>query len=80
MFPSEDDDYIGNHEILKQEETEAKRLENIECPLCKSKNKKHINIRKNNGIIGPGYHSSSIIDFYLCLDCGIHYSDINKKK
>lgn len=76
------------HERIKQieaEQAEARRLEkiridNMKCPLCKSQEKEHHVVRTSNGIIGPGHHSAPVMDYYVCKDCGIHYSDLNKKK
>lgn len=59
---------------------EKQRIEKLECPACKSKKKKYHYERKSNGIIGPGYHSTIIKEYYICEKCGIHYSDLNKKE
>ena len=63
-----------------ERETEEKRINDIECPLCKSKDKINHIKRDSNGVMGPG-HSSWITDQYLiCKGCGIHYSDVTKFK
>jgi len=79
--------YKRIHEREKQQEQEAAearrlekiRIDNMKCPLCKSQEKEHHVVSSSNGIMGPGYHSSPIMDYYVCKDCGIHYSDLNKK-
>lgn len=62
--------------LVKKEDL---RISDLYCPLCKSKNKESINITKNNGIIGPGYHSKLLDSYYCCKSCGIMYKDIAKK-
>ena len=62
----------------RKNEIETKRLENLSCPCCNSKKKQHVVKSKNNGVIGPGFHSWVTDDYYVCLDCGVHYSDSNK--
>ncbi len=61
---------------LKEEET---RVKNMKCPLCKSKKKERNISSVSNGVMGPGHHSRKIADHYICMDCGIHYSDLNKQ-
>jgi transposase-like protein len=63
-------------EIAKEE----KRLEKLNCPACKSINKLHYCKRDSNGIIGPGSRSWLIEEYYICKDCGIHFSDLHKKE
>jgi len=56
---------------------ENARIDNIECPLCKSKEKQNIKKTNSNGIIGPG-HSSWVTEEYLvCGKCGVMYKDLN---
>lgn len=62
---------------VKEEENRVKKLS---CPACKSKDKEIKVISESNGVIGPGYHSSVKLDFYVCKKCGIHFSDLNKKE
>jgi transposase-like protein len=59
---------------------EKERLSNIKCPLCKSKNKNHVVKSENNGVMGPGYSSWETENYYVCLDCGIMYKDLEKFK
>lgn len=59
---------------------EQQRIDQMVCPICKSNNKFRHMLTENNGIFGPGYSSHVILDFYICNDCGVHYSDLNKKK
>ena len=59
---------------------EKERVEKMTCPLCKSKNKERNVSTISNGVMGTGYHSKKIADHYICMDCGIHYSDLNKKE
>lgn len=58
--------------------TEEERIAKMKCPFCKSKLKTHFVQAKSNGICGPGHYSRIQIEYYICLDCGIHYSDLNK--
>lgn len=58
---------------------ESERIKKMKCPACSSVNKKRHTTSKNNGIIGPGYRSTILDDYYICQKCGIHYSDLNKK-
>lgn len=64
----------------KKEQEEKERINNIPCPTCKSTNKHHHKKYENNGIIGPGYSSWLIEEYLVCLQCGIHFSDINNGK
>jgi transposase-like protein len=64
----------------KETKQERQRIEKLECPICNSKEKKYHCESKNNGIIGPGYHSTITNEYYICEKCGIHYSDLNKKE
>lgn len=63
---------------IREREDEKKRIESIECPLCKSTDKIHHIKRQSNGIYGPGHSSRVTEDYLICKGCGIHYSDINK--
>ena len=66
----------------KQEalELENKRSKEIECPLCKSKDKEYIIKTTNNGVYGPGYHSSVVEEYIVCKSCGIMYKDLKRPK
>ena len=71
-------------ENLKKKEEENKKLEkeridNLGCPLCKSKEKKIVKYSESNGVCGSGYYSNIIFEFYICQNCGIVYKDLNKK-
>jgi len=73
--------YLEN--VLRYEretKQEKQRIKKLECPACKSKEKKYHCESKNNGIYGPGYHSTITNEYYICGKCGIHYSDLNKRK
>lgn len=59
---------------------EKERIKKLACPLCKSKDKTHNLQYISNGILGPGASSSTTSDYYICNKCGIHFSDLNKKK
>ena len=62
----------------KENEKEKNRFNNIECPVCKSKNKTKVEKQNNNGIIGSGY-SSWVTESYLVYnDCGVMYKDLKK--
>ena len=61
---------------IEEQRLEKERIDNIQCPLCKSTDKIHHIKRESNGIYGPG-HSSWITENYLiCKDCGVHYNDL----
>lgn len=64
----------------KKEQEETERINKIPCPACKSTNKHHHKKYENNGIIGPGSASWLTEEYLVCLDCGIHFTDINKHK
>lgn len=59
---------------------EKQRIEKLECPACKSKEKKHHCEGNSNGVYGPGHYSTITNEYYICEKCGIHYSDLNKKE
>jgi len=63
---------------IKEQELEQKRIDDIQCPVCKSTTKYHHIKSKNNGIMGQGYNSWIVEDYLICKGCGIHYSDITK--
>jgi len=62
---------------LKEEEERVKKMT---CPLCKSTEKERNVSSISNGVMGPGYHSRKIADHYVCMNCGVHYSDLNRKE
>lgn len=67
----------------KQEELElieSQRISDLSCPSCKSKEKQLNQITTNNGIIGNGYRMKIHDEYYICLGCGIHYTDVFKLK
>jgi len=64
----------------KEEELEQERINNIECPVCKSTDKIQRIKRKSNGVMGPGFSSWVTDDYLVCRDCGIHYDDVSKLK
>jgi C4-type Zn-finger protein len=59
---------------------EKERIQKIKCPSCKSTSKEHIQNCDNNGVIGPGYSSWVIDEYYVCNKCGIMFKDISKMK
>jgi transposase-like protein len=59
---------------------EKNRIDQMECPVCKSNDKSKNNLIKDNGVFGPGFESHVVLTYYVCNDCGVHYSDLNKKK
>jgi transposase-like protein len=63
---------------LKKENEEKERIDKIKCPACKSTNKHHHKKYENNGILGPGSASWIVEEYLVCLDCGIHFSDLKK--
>ena len=64
---------------MKKEQEEKERIDSIKCPACKSTNKHHHKKYQNNGILGPGSTSWITEEYLVCLDCGIHFSDLKKK-
>ena len=44
------------------------------CPVCKSARIGDSSIYRNNGVIGPGYHSHKDTDQRTCLDCGVNFT------
>lgn len=64
----------------KAAEAERARIDAIECPVCKSTAKAEFAQRNNNGVIGLGYASWMIQEYLICLDCGVHYHDLEKLK
>lgn len=80
-----DPDWYEKHLLAEREakekakKIEQERIDNIKCPSCKSTSKKHIVKTDSNGIIGPGYCSWIIEEYFVCKECGTMYKDINKK-
>lgn len=70
----------AEEERKRKERAEQNRIDRMECPVCKSNDKTRHNIVKDNGILGPGYESHVVMTYYECNTCGVHYSDINRKK
>lgn len=64
----------------KERKQEEERINNIECPICKSTDKIHHIKRNSNGIMGPGHSSWVTEEYLICKSCGVHYSDISKFK
>jgi transposase-like protein len=64
---------------LKKEQEENERINKIKCPICKSTNKHHHKKYQNNGIMGPGAASWITEEYLVCLNCGIHFSDLKNK-
>ena len=64
------------------QEIEAKkeRVEKLNCPACKSIKKSCYRKYESNGVMGPGGYSKIVEEYYICQNCGIHYSDLNKKE
>jgi protein-arginine kinase activator protein McsA len=67
----------AKEEARKKEED---RIKKIKCPSCKSTSKDHIEKRNDNGIIGPGYSSWVIEEYYVCKKCGTMFKDMEKMK
>jgi C4-type Zn-finger protein len=64
----------------KEVEQEKDRVKNMTCPCCKSTDKQHFVQSENNGVMGSGYSSWVIQSYYVCMSCGIHYSDLSSKE
>ena len=67
-------------EEQKAREKEERRIADLKCPSCKSKNKKYFERRDSNGIIGPGYRSWIVDAYYVCQDCGTMFKDLQKNQ
>lgn len=48
------------------------------CPACSSDDTYLYEKRENNGIIGPGFSSWVIESYWICDDCGIHFTPKTK--
>lgn len=72
-------DKIRYENDLKAEE---KRFTNINCPSCKSTNKKrNVISHMNEPVIYGGRNSSTVYaDYLICQECGTMYVDIHKKE
>ena len=78
--------YIDMEESRKREEEQKRiereneeiRINNIQCPLCKSTDKHHYIKRDSNGVMGPGFSSWITEEYLICKGCGVHYSDLKK--
>lgn len=81
-----DPDWYENSMKIKREEEEKihkaneDRIKKIKCPSCKSTLKDHIEKRNDNGIIGPGFTSYIIDEYFICTECGTMFKDIEKMK
>lgn len=51
-------------------------MEEKKCPACQSGNIRNDSIRKDNGIIGPGYKSWIVEEKYSCNDCGVYFKPV----
>lgn len=69
-----------NKTYRETKEKEEERISAIQCPSCKSTDKKHIVKRNNNSIVGPGYSSWIVEEHFECNECGTMYKDIFKIK
>jgi predicted Zn-ribbon and HTH transcriptional regulator len=67
-------------EIEAEEKAEIDRIKAIKCPSCKSTSKDHIEKRDDNGIIGPGYSSWIVDEYFVCKKCGTMFKDMEKMK
>jgi transposase-like protein len=57
---------------------EHERIGKLKCPSCDSTMKEHIVKSDNNGVFGPGYRSWVRDEYFVCLECGTMYKDLNK--
>ena len=77
-----DPDWYGKH-LKAEAETrekarliEEERIAKLACPLCGSIEKLHIIKSGSNDIIGPGYRSWIVDEYYVCEKCGIMFRDL----
>ena len=81
-----DPNWYSNHlkaEAKAKEEARKKeedRISKLCCPLCGSTSKLHIIKSGSNDIIGPGYRSWVIDEYYVCEKCGIMFRDLTTLK
>ncbi len=70
------DEYFGKQQKAKEdaEKKEAQRISKIKCPSCQSDKKDRFERREDNGIIGPGYSSWVVEAYWICTNCGTHFS------
>lgn len=59
-------------------EKENERRDNIECPVCKTKQAGRVVKTKSNDIIGPGSRSWVTEEYLVCGKCGVMFKDLNK--
>lgn len=72
----------------RQEEEAAEKLKkktllikNIKpCPACESEDTYLHERRENNGVMGPGHSSWVVESYWVCDDCGIHFTPKDKTK
>jgi uncharacterized protein YbaR (Trm112 family) len=64
----------------KAAKREQERVENMECPVCKSTKKEKVVKSENNGIFGPGYSSRITEEYLVCKSCGVMYKDLQKSQ
>jgi hypothetical protein len=57
---------------------EEERINNIQCPICKSIKKEHIIKYNSNDILGPKNHSWIDEDYYICINCKYVYKNLNE--
>lgn len=72
---------IARKEYENAIDEERRRIEELTCPVCACHDKKRfIHSTASNGIYGPGHVSKITDDYFICNNCGVHYSDLNKKE
>lgn len=59
--------------FIKGDSFETKKV-TAGCPVCKSIRVIDSSIYRDNGVIGPGYHSHKETDQRTCLDCGVNFT------
>ena len=59
---------------------EARRVDNLQCPVCNSIDKNIIRKTNSNGVYGPGSRSWVTEEYIICTNCGVMYKDINRGK
>jgi hypothetical protein len=64
------DEHIS--EVLKKKTLLIKNVK--VCPACQSEDTYLREHRENNGILGPGFKTWVINSYWVCDDCGIHFT------
>lgn len=66
---------IREEEAVEKLKKKTLLIKNIKpCPACESEDTYLHEKRENNGILGPGYSTWVVESYWVCDDCGIHFT------